>query len=116
MIEQILILADKSVEIWHDFLDSLATIGGNIFILVALEVFSFVGVMHVLHHPEINKEAGALILSTFSTVTGALMYALTQRQRGGNGNGDFKLPTPTVKEEPKKEDLDVSEPDKTKQD
>ncbi len=99
MLNRALIVLDKGVDIWHEFLDSLATIGGNIFNLIVLEVLFFFGVLHVLHHPEVNKEAGSLIISTFSTVTGALMYALTQRQRSGNGNGDFKKTTPPA--EPK---------------
>jgi hypothetical protein len=94
-----LIMLDKAVDIWHEFLDSLATVGGNIFILLVLWCVGLFGVIHVLHHPEANEEARSLVLSSFSGISGALMFALTQRQKSGNGNGDFKKMTPAA--EPK---------------
>lgn len=89
-----IIFADKVVDVWREFLDSLATVGGNIFILLVLTCLAFSGVLHVLHHSEVNKEASGLVLSSFSSISGALLYALTQRQKNGNGNGDFKKATP----------------------
>jgi hypothetical protein len=111
--ERLLQLLDKAVDIWHEFLDSLATIGGNIMILVSVWALTGYGVVHVLHHADASSDAKSLILSTFAGVNGALMYALTQRQRGGNGNGDFSKPTPQ-QEPTKKEAVNASvtpEPD-----
>src|SRR4051812_15355491 len=101
MIDNFLTLCDKAVDIWHEFLDSLATIGGNIMILVMVWLGTGFGVIHVLHHADANQDAKSLIMSTFAGVNGALMYALTQRQRGGNGNGDFSHPTPAAEPNPK---------------
>jgi hypothetical protein len=109
MIDNFLTLCDKAVDIWHDFLDSLATIGGNIMILVMVWLGTGIGVIHVLHHAEANQDARSLILSTFAGVNGALMYALTQRQRGGNGNGDFSHSTPAAEPNPKETAPDKKE-------
>jgi len=78
------------MEKWRQFLDSLATRGGNI-LLLWLCVGGFTGlVLHALHHPEVNVEVKTVVLATFSTFTGALVGALTggaSRQRSNDGNG-----------------------------
>ncbi len=64
------------MQTWHDFLESLATRGGNLFLLVLfVAVLGFL-VFHTLHHPEVNGEVKTVILTTFSGFTGALLGAL----------------------------------------
>lgn len=76
---------------WHEFLNSLATRGGNIFLLVLICLGLGCLVLHVLHHPQESQQTIAVILTTFSTFTGALMNALTggtgKQRSGDNGNG-----------------------------
>ncbi len=78
------------MEAWKEFLDSLATRGGNVFLLgLFVGGFSLL-VLHVLHHAEPNAEVRTVVLSTFSTFTGALVGALTggamMRKPNGTGN------------------------------
>jgi hypothetical protein len=105
----ILICLDKLVEIWHTFLDSLATIGGNIFILFTAWCMTGVLVLHLLHNADVNKDAQQLVLSTFAGLNGAMMYALTQGRKNGagsNGNGGNgqRSTDPKPPEDPKPED------------
>ncbi len=78
------------MEAWKDFLDSLATRGGNIFLLALFVVGFSVLVFHALHDAEPNAEARTVVLSTFSTFTGALVGALTggamMKKPNGAGN------------------------------
>ena len=79
---------------WKLWLDSLASKGGNICTLLLVNVLLGCALVHVLHHSEINAEARALVLSSFSGAFGALLFSL---QNGGGqrkvdqGNG---LPKP----------------------
>ena len=78
---------------WKLWLDSLASKGGNIFTLLFVNVMLGCALVHVLHHTEINAEARALVLSSFSGAFGALLFSL---QNGGGqrkvdqGNGQPK--------------------------
>ena len=92
----ILIFLDKMVELWHSFLDSLATIGGNIMVLLIVWLLTGGGVVYLLHHPDVNGAARDLVASTFAGVNGALMYALTQGRRGVNvtRSADYQPPAP----------------------
>ncbi len=79
------------MEAWKEFLDSLATRGGNIFLLALFVVGLSVLVFHVLHHSADNgSEVRTVVLSTFSTFTGALVGALTggamTKKPNGAGN------------------------------
>ncbi len=78
------------MEKWRLWLDSLASKGGNILTLFMLNILLGIALVHVLHHSEINAEARALILSSFSGAFGALLFSLQ------NGGGQRKADTPTV--------------------
>ena len=80
---------------WTAFLDSLATRGGNIFVLLMICLFLSGLVYHVLHHNEVNTSTAAVIMTTFSAFTGSLMNALQgggSKQRNGDANGNGKPP------------------------
>jgi hypothetical protein len=86
---------------WEFFLASLATRGGNIFLLLLICSGLSGMVYHVLHHVETSPAVSSVILATFSNFTGALMMALTgsnSKQRNGDTNG--KPPTPPTEVKP----------------
>ena len=70
---------------WERWLSSLASKGGNIFTLLFVNVMLGCALVHVLHHSEINAEARALVLSSFSGAFGALLFSLQ------NGGGQRKV-------------------------
>lgn len=80
------------MSIWEHFLNSLATRGGNILVLIFFVVGLFFAVLHVLHHGESAAvEVRTVVMSTFSGFSGALLQALVggqSRQRAG------EIPTP----------------------
>lgn len=63
---------------WQFFLNSLATPGGNLFLLVAFVSLLLALVLHVLHHSD-SGQTTTVILSTFSGFSGALLQALRGR-------------------------------------
>jgi hypothetical protein len=73
---------------WSDFADTLNTRGGTIALLFISTLLLGWGVIHVMHHSDTNQ-ASAVIVSTFSSFTGALLLALTQKDKT-NGNGGTK--------------------------
>ena len=79
---------------WKDFLDSLASRGGTILILLLLVAFFALAVIHVMHAGE-KGEIATVLISTFSSITGALTVALTG-QRMANGNSNGKVPPPAA--------------------
>lgn len=84
-------MLETLMENWEHFLNSLATRGGNIVILLCVSVLLGFGVLHILHHGEVNVEAKTVVLATFSAFTGALLQALmggSSRQRQADRNGE----------------------------
>lgn len=78
---------------WERFLDSLATPGGAIFLLlVAVGVFSGTE-LHILHHgTQFSQTMSATFTNLLSGFAGALLGALTTRSKPpGNGSSS---PTP----------------------
>ena len=77
---------------WQQFLDSLASKGGNLFVLVLFVSSLLLLTLHVFHRGyDPNSQAVTVILSTFSSFSGALLAALTgqmggQRRNDGNGS------------------------------
>ena len=69
---------------WQYFLTSLATSGGNLFLLVSFVILLLALVLHVLHDSTSNGQVTTVILSTFSAFSGALLQAL--RGRSGDTN------------------------------
>jgi hypothetical protein len=79
---------------WQQFLDSLASKGGNLFVLCVFVGSLLALVLHVLHHSDDNQ-ATTVLLSTFSGFSGALLAALTGQmggQRKTDTNGVSKPP------------------------
>jgi sugar phosphate permease len=68
------------VELWNEFTDSLNTRGGTIALLFVTCVGLAIMVVHIMHHGD-GGQAAATIISTFSAFTGALLLALTQKDR-----------------------------------
>lgn len=72
---------------WHQFLDSLATRGGNILLLFVAAALLMVLVMHVLHHDSTSQTA-TVVTTIFSGFAGALLQALQGGGRKANGNSN----------------------------
>jgi hypothetical protein len=73
---------------WESFADSLNTRGGTIALLFVACMLLGLGLLHVMHHGD-SGQASATIVSTFSAFAGALLLALTQKDKT-NGNGGSK--------------------------
>lgn len=70
---------------WQYFLNSLATVGGNLFLLMLFVLITLALVVHILHGD--NKDSSqvtTVILSTFSAFSGALLQALRGRTTDTN--------------------------------
>ena len=64
---------------WQFFLNSLATVGGNLFLL-AMFVLLFLGlVLYTLHDANANMQVVTIVTSTFSSFSGALLLGLKGR-------------------------------------
>lgn len=63
---------------WQNFLNSLATPGGNLFALLLCVAAFTALVVHILHHGD-DERVVTVILSTFSGFTSALLLALRGR-------------------------------------
>ena len=61
---------------WTNFLNSLATRGGAIFLLFMINVIGTAVIMHLIHHNEAAGALGAVITTTFGNFSGALLIAL----------------------------------------
>jgi FtsH-binding integral membrane protein len=69
---------------WQYFLNSLATVGGNLFLL-AIFVGVFLGlVLFVLHDTSANVQVVTTITSAFTGFSGALLLALKGRTTDTN--------------------------------
>jgi hypothetical protein len=78
---------------WTNFLNSLATRGGAIVILLALSGV-WVGVtLHIIHHNEDSSMVAAGLVSTLGNFTGALLLAL-------KGSSEPASPPPVVPNPP----------------
>jgi hypothetical protein len=61
---------------WNNFLSTLATRGGAIFILLVLSLTGFGITLHIIHHGESDSMAAAGLITTVGNFTGALLLAL----------------------------------------
>jgi len=61
---------------WQNFLNSLSTRGGAIFLLFAISIAGMSVIVHMVHHQEESSMFAGAILSTFSSFSGALLLAL----------------------------------------
>jgi len=81
------------IDAWSELADSLNTRGGTIALLFVSCVGLFFGLMHVMHHGD-SGQAAAVLISTFSAFTGALLIALTTGTKppsnGGTTTGGTK--------------------------
>ena len=73
---------------WADFAETLNTRGGTIAALCLANLLLGGGLIFIMVRGDSNQAATVLI-STFSSFTGALLLALTQKEKpNGNGNGN----------------------------
>jgi FtsH-binding integral membrane protein len=75
----------KLIDIWSGFTDSLNSRGGTIALLFVSCVGLGALMIHIMHHGD-NGQAASAIIATFSAFTGALLIALTNKEKP-NGNG-----------------------------
>lgn len=64
------------MSLWQNFLNSLSTRGGAIFLLSMVFTSGMIVVVHLIHHNETDSMFAGMILSTFSSFSGALLLAL----------------------------------------
>lgn len=83
---------------WQQFLTSLSTPGGNLFLLVTFVVLLLVLVFHILHSSG-DAQVTTVILSTFSAFSGALLQAF--KGRSSDLPNTSTLTTNTAPPEPK---------------
>jgi hypothetical protein len=82
------------LEGWQKFLDSLATKGGNLFVLSLFVASLLLLVLHVLHRGGGSDPVTTVLLSTFSGFSGALLAALTGQVGGQRKTDSNGAPTP----------------------
>ena len=79
------------MERWEHFLNSLATKGGNIFLLFMFNLGIIGLCVHFIHAGETQNNVVVGIVALLGNFAGALLYALTgtggQRKSDANGNG-----------------------------
>jgi len=61
---------------WTNFLNSLATRGGAIFLLTAIFATGVCVSIHLIHHGEAGGQLAATLMGSFSSFSGALLLAL----------------------------------------
>lgn len=74
------------MERWHIFLDSLASRGGAIFVLILANVALLGVIFYFAKHDELSAAIATLIGQTFGNFSGALLFALK------SGGSDAKVP------------------------
>jgi hypothetical protein len=84
---------NRIITAWQDFADTLNTRGGTIGLLFIATVLLGWGVVHVMHHGD-QGQAAAVIISTFSSFTGALLLALTQKDKAQTNGASPKDTAP----------------------
>src|SRR5271154_815494 len=89
---------------WNEFLTSLGTRGGAIFILTLIFVGSMCFALHLIHHGESSSPLAASLISTFAGFSGALLMALkgssdstaTVTGPGGTASASTATPSPSA--------------------
>lgn len=61
---------------WNEFLQSLGTRGGAIFLLTLIFLGGMFFSLHLIHHGEAASPLAASLMSTFAGFSGALLMAL----------------------------------------
>lgn len=74
------------METWKNFVDSLASRGGAILVLLFGTLILGCMVIHVMHHGDVGESA-SMIRNSFAGFSGALLVALTTSSKA-NGKGD----------------------------
>lgn len=78
---------------WQGFLDSLATKGGNILLLVMLSIVFLVAALVLMLKFGAVAPSVVLVVGSFNGFAGALLMALVGKDRNGNGsNGNGGAP------------------------
>ena len=68
------------MKLWDNFLSSLGTRGGAIFLLTCIFIVGACLSIHLIHHGEAASPLAASLMSTFSGFAGALLLALKGTQ------------------------------------
>ena len=86
---------------WQYFLNSLATVGGNL-LLLSMFVLLFLGlVLYALRVPSANPQVVTTIITTFTSFSGALLLGLKGRTTDTNpSNVTSTTTTTTIPPEP----------------
>jgi hypothetical protein len=73
---------------WRNLVDSVATRGGSILILLLSTLIMGVLLIHIMHHGD-TGESASLLRNSFAGFSGALLMALTTsaKANGKNGSG-----------------------------
>ena len=71
---------------WRNLVDSVASRGGSILILLVATFSLGAMTMHVMHHGD-SGESASMIRNSFAGFSGALLMALTSTSKA-NGKGD----------------------------
>lgn len=69
---------------WQYFLNSLATVGGNLFVLSIFVLLFFGLVLYTLHDASANVQVISTVTGAFTTFSGALLLALKGRTTDAN--------------------------------
>ena len=93
----------KWLEAWERFIESLATSGGSVFLLVFLVVLFARAEIHLVYHPEgVSDNLTVTLSNILMAFVGALVQALSSRAKApgtngnGNGNGHAADPPPAA--------------------
>lgn len=101
---------------WQYFLNSLATVGGNVFLLCFFVIVFLALIIYVLHGANANDRLVSTVSDTFMGFSGALLLALKGRttdqnpsSNGGGGSTTSSVttthvitPVPAIPQEPPK--------------
>ena len=73
---------------WRNLIDSIASRGGSILILLLSTIVMGIMLVHIMHHGD-SGESASLIRNSFAAFSGALLMALTTtaKANGKNGSG-----------------------------
>ena len=93
------------MEFWERFIESLASAGGSVFLLVLLVILFARAEIHLAYHPDgISQNLTVTLSNILMAFVGALVQALQSRAKppNGNGSGDAKPPEiPVAPDAPK---------------
>jgi xanthosine utilization system XapX-like protein len=85
---------------WQYFLNSLATVGGNLFVLTVFVLILLGLVLYTLRVPSANPQVVTTIVGTFGSFSGALLLGLKGRSTDTNPSNVTSTTTTTSSPDP----------------